>query len=162
MTNNVYQVLDDIKAFLDTGAFTNTVSFGDISDVDLDKQTVFPLAHINISDATITEQTIEFNMNVMAMDIVDDNSLDDFNDDLFLGNDNLQSILNTQLSVMNRLHTELTRGHLRDGLLATDEDLVCEPFKDRFANVLAGWTATIRLVVPNTSSRTNPDGSAAC
>ena len=38
MTNNVYQVLDDIKAFLDTGAFTNTVSFGDISDVDLDKQ----------------------------------------------------------------------------------------------------------------------------
>ena len=162
MTNNVYKVLDDIKAFLITGNFTNTVSFGDISDVNLDKTTIFPLAHINISDATITEQTIEFNMNVMAMDIIDENSLEEFGEDLFLGNDNLQSILNTQLSVMNRLHTELTRGHLRDDLLATEDDLVCEPFKDRFANVLAGWTATLRLVVPNTSSRTNPDGTPYC
>ena len=64
MTNNVYQILDDMKEFLRQGDFTNTVSFGDISEVDLDKTTIFPLAHLNIDNAIITEQTIKFDLNL--------------------------------------------------------------------------------------------------
>jgi hypothetical protein len=159
MTNNVYQILDDMKEFLREGDFTNTVSFGDISDVDLDKTSIFPLAHINISNATINESTVEFDLNIMAMDIIDENNLAVDEHDYFYGNDNLQDVLNTQLSVLQRLHVNLTRGSLKDGLLATEESLSAEPFKDRFVNVLAGWTATIKLVVPNTASRLNPDGT---
>tara|TARA_R110002012_G_scaffold87778_1_gene216867 strand:+ start:833 stop:1318 length:486 start_codon:yes stop_codon:yes gene_type:complete len=160
MTNNVYQILDDMKEFLRQGDFTNTVSFGDISDVDLDKTTIFPLAHINIDNALINESTIEFDLNIMAMDIIDENNLAVDEHDYFYGNDNLQDILNSQLSVLQRLHVNLTRGNLRDSLLATEESLSAQPFKDRFVNVLAGWTATIKLVVPNTSSRLNDDGTS--
>ena len=76
MTNNVYQILDDMKEFLVEGPFTNTVSFGDISDVDLDKNTIFPLTHINIANAVIKDSTIEFDINILAIDILDDNSLE--------------------------------------------------------------------------------------
>lgn len=159
MTNNVYQVLDDMKDFLRSGDFTNTVSFGDIADVDLDKTTIFPLAHMNISNATITPQTIEFNINLMCMDILDENVLAVDEHDYFYGNDNLQSILNTQLAVLNRLYTELSRGSLRDASLVMEDELQAEPFKDRFVNILAGWTSTIRLVVPNTASLQGTDGN---
>lgn len=160
MTNNVYQILDDMKEFLRQGDFTNTVSFGDISDVDLDKTTIFPLAHMNIDNATINESTIEFDLNIMAIDIIDENNLAVDEHDYFYGNDNLQDILNSQLSVLQRLHANLTRGNLRDSLLSTEESLSAQPFKDRFVNVLAGWQCTISLVVPNNTGRgTSADGS---
>jgi len=160
MTNNVYQILDDMKEFLVEGPFTNTVSFGDISDVDLDKQTVFPLTHINIANAVIKESTIEFDINILAIDILDDNSLENDEFDYFYGNTNLQDILNNQLSVLQRLHANLTRGNLRDSLLTTEESLSAEPFKDRFVNVLAGWQTTVSLVVPNNTGR--GDGANGC
>tara|TARA_R110002012_G_scaffold318965_1_gene538287 strand:+ start:844 stop:1332 length:489 start_codon:yes stop_codon:yes gene_type:complete len=160
MTNNVYQILDDMKEFLRQGDFTNTVSFGDISEVDLDKTTIFPLAHLNIDNAIITEQTIKFDLNLLCMDILDENNLAVDEHDYFYGNDNLQDILNNQLSVLQRLHANLTRGALRDSLLTTEEELSANPFKDRFVNVLAGWQSTITLVVPNNTGRgTDADGN---
>ena len=160
MTNNVYQILDDMKAFLIEGSFTNTVSFGDISDVDLDKTTIFPLTHINIANAVIKDSTIEFDINILAIDILDDNSLENDEFDYFYGNTNLQDILNNQLSVLQRLHANLTRGNLRDSLLTTEESLSAEPFKDRFVNVLAGWQTTVSLVVPNNTGR--GEGADGC
>jgi|TARA_R110000787_G_scaffold18775_1_gene57148 hypothetical protein len=164
MTNNVYKILDDIKDFLRAGEFTNTVSFGDIADIDLDKTTIFPLAHINISAARFTESTITFDINLMCMDILDENNLSVDEYDYFYGNDNLQDVLNSQLAVMSRLFTELTRGSLRDELLTIEDDLTAEPFKDRFVNVLAGWTSTIPLVIQNTTSLSgnNSDGTPIC
>jgi len=149
MTNNVYKLLDDVKDFIRSGDFTNTVSFGDITDVDLDKTTIFPLAHMNIENAVINEATIEFNLNILCMDILDENNLQVDEYDYFYGNGNLQDILNNQLSVLQRVHANLSRGSLRDNLLQTDESLTAEPFKDRFANTLAGWSCTLSLVVPN-------------
>lgn len=162
MTNNVYQLLNDMKVFMEDGPFTNTVSFGDLSDVDLDKSTIFPLAHMNIDNAIITPQTIEFDVNLLCMDILDDNSLDGGEFDYFYGNTNLQDILNSQMSVLQRLHAALTRGHLKDDLLTTEEEISCEPFKDRFANVLAGWQSTIKLIVPNPTGRPNGGDIDGC
>jgi len=161
MTNNVYQILDDMKEFLVEGPFTNTVSFGDISDVDLDKNTIFPLTHINIANAVIKDSTIEFDINILAIDILDDNSLENDEFDYFYGNTNLQDILNNQLSVLQRLHANLTRGNLKDSLLTTEESLSAEPFKDRFVNVLAGWQTTVSLVVPNNTGR-GASGADGC
>ena len=163
MTNNVYKLLDDVKDFMRSGDFTNTVSFGDISDVDLDKTTIFPLAHMNIENAIVGEATIEFNLNILVMDILDENNLQVDGYDYFYGNGNLQDILNNQLSVLQRLHANLTRGGLRDELLQTDDELVAEPFKDRFSNVLAGWSTTLSLIVPNEVDKGNGgDGEDGC
>ena len=42
----VYTVLDKIKNILRANGITKTVTFGDITEVDLNKTTIFPLAHI--------------------------------------------------------------------------------------------------------------------
>ena len=161
MTNNFYEIVDKMQEFLLRGPFTNTVTFGDVSDVDLSKKTIFPLAHINIDNVAITGPTVVFTINLLLMDVVDFNNDEEDADDVFFGNDNTQDILNTQLSVLQRLAAELMRGELVDSKLSLlDEELNAQPFKDRFKNVLAGYASTIQFEVPNKSSLTNSNGDS--
>jgi hypothetical protein len=48
-----YQVTTAIKDQLYKDVFVNTVSSGDIFEIDLNKQTIFPLSHIIVNNATI-------------------------------------------------------------------------------------------------------------
>ena len=66
-----YDLTTKIKDILQADENTNTVTFGDITEVDLNKQTIFPLSHIMINNVTDNGQTLSYNISVMAMDIVD-------------------------------------------------------------------------------------------
>ena len=44
----VYDIIDKIKEFLHEHPIVNSVTFGDFKDVDVDKTTIFPLAHFLI------------------------------------------------------------------------------------------------------------------
>lgn len=125
----------------------NTVTTGDITKVDLSKQTIFPLSHIVINQSTIEEQVIRFNISVLSMDVVD-MSKDEVTD-IFRGNDNEQDILNTQLAVLNKLTQVLSRGTLYTDKYQLDGTVSCEPFYDRFENEMAGWAATFDILIPN-------------
>ena len=57
-----FNVIDTLTTALKAEPFTNTVTFGDLDDVDLNKLTIFPLAHIIINTATINEETISMNI----------------------------------------------------------------------------------------------------
>ena len=102
-----YDILDKIKDELRMNPNVFSVTYGDITKVDLDKTTIFPLSHLNISNAIIGEHTISFTLQLLCVDIVDYNK-DSSPDDEFYGNDNMQDILNTQLAVLNKLLTVLT------------------------------------------------------
>ena len=125
----------------------NTVTTGDITKVDLSKQTIFPLSHIVINQSTIEEQVIRFNISVLSMDVVDMNKEEVT--DIFRGNDNEQDILNTQLAVLNKLTQVLGRGTLYTDKYQLDGTVSCEPFYDRFENEMAGWAATFDILIPN-------------
>ena len=105
-----YQITDTLKTNLLLDENVNTVTTGDIFDVDLSKQTIFPLAHIVINSVGIQEQFLLFNVTVMAMDVVDQSK--DEVTDVFRGNNNEQDILNTQLAVVNKLVSVLRGGTL--------------------------------------------------
>lgn len=143
----LYQILETIKDNLLENSNVNTVTTGDISDVNLQKQNMFPLSHIIINNATLGENTIIFSLSIMAMDIVNRNKKE--NDDFFVGNNNLQDILNTQLAVINKLVQELRKGDLYGTLYQLQGDPNCEPFYDRFENEMAGWTATMDIAIYN-------------
>lgn len=143
----LYQILETIKDNLLENSNVNTVTTGDISDVNLQKQNMFPLSHIIINNATLGENTIVFSLSIMAMDIVNRNKKE--NDDFFVGNNNLQDILNTQLAVINKLVQELRKGALYGTLYQLQGDPNCEPFYDRFENEMAGWTATMDIAIYN-------------
>jgi hypothetical protein len=150
--DNFYRLLEQIKNIASNSEFTNMVSFGDITDVDLGKRSNFPLVHILVDNANITEKTIDFTVKILACDIVDQVKKKVSND-VFYGNNNVQDILNSQLYVITLLVNKLKRLDLSDTeFLRVEEDVLVEPFLDRFENELAGWEATITIKTMNNVS----------
>jgi hypothetical protein len=145
-----YNLTKTIKDTLEAHSQVNVVTFGDIFDVDLNKQTIFPLSHIMVNQATIDGQTITINVSVMCMDIVDETKENPKSqNEPFYGITNEQDILNTQLAVINDLTTKLRKGTLYTDLYQLSSVPTCVPFSERFENLLAGWTATFDVILPN-------------
>lgn len=147
MAQGFYNLTDKLKEELIKDPFVNTVTYGNIFEVDLNKQTIFPLSHFIVNNVVDRGQTLLFNISLLCMDLVDE-SKDDITDN-FLGNDNEQDVLNTQLAVANRIGAMLKRGDLYRTKYQLDGDVSLEPFVDRFDNKVAGWTATFNVVIPN-------------
>ena len=145
-----YTILDTIKDKLLDDINVNTVTTGDITDIDLSKQTIFPLSHIIINSVTPQEQVLTFNITVMSMDIVDINK--ENKTDIFTGNNNEHDVLNAQLAVLNRLIVLLRGGTLYRDRYQLDGDPSCEPFYERFENQLAGWACTMDILIENNVS----------
>lgn len=144
--NGYYYLVHRLKTYLDATGFVNSVSIGDIYEVDLKKQTMFPLSHIIVNNATPSEQFLSFNISILFMDIVDDSKSEVT--DLFEGNDNTHDVLNTQCSIGNKLVLDLIRGDLYDEMVQISGTPSLEPFVDRFENKIAGWTLTFDVNIP--------------
>lgn len=145
-----YTILDTIKDKLLDDINVNTVTTGDITEIDLSKQTIFPLSHIIINSVTPQDQVLNFNITIMSMDIVDINK--ENKTDIFIGNNNEHDVLNSQLAVLNRLIVLLRGGTLYRDRYQLDGDPSCEPFYERFENQLAGWACTMNILIENNVS----------
>ena len=142
-----YQLTETIKTELLQDVNINTVTTGDLTDVNLNKQDMFPLGHIIIDNVTDEEQVLRFNITVLACDIVDQSKNPTV--DVFKGNNNVQDILNTQLAVLNRMTQRLRMGTLYTEMYQLDGTPTLEPFYDRFENQLAGWSITMTVLIYN-------------
>ena len=143
-----YDVVDIIRDSLRNSNNINTVTFGDLSEIDLDKTTMFPLAHIFVERVRHEDNILVFDFLVLVADVVD-YSTRATDDDDFYKNDNLHDVLNTQLGTMNELITSLGRSVLYRDKFQLASNPTIEPFKERFKNLLAGWEATISINVKN-------------
>ena len=122
----VYTVIDKLNDKLKANGITNTVTFGDILEVDLDKTTIYPLSHISMGDVVFSDRIITATIQLFCLDIVDkSNTLTD--ESLIYGNDNLQDVLNTQLQVVNDIQQELRRGELFSDKLQLTTDITASP-----------------------------------
>ena len=142
-----YNLTDKLKDTLLAEPFVNTVTFGSLDDIDLNKQTIFPLSHITVNNTTVGTNILTFNVSILSMDIVDISKAE--TTDIFVGNDNEQDVLNTQLGLLTRVINTLQRGDLYTELYQVEGDVSCEPFVDRFENKLAGWAATFDVIIEN-------------
>ena len=132
-----FKIIDTLKAQLLATNLINTVTDGQISDIDLAKQTIFPLAHIIINSATIEGKLQRFSVTILAMDILD-------------GKENYDvepSIMNTMLQLLNRVYEIMTRGDLNPDYIMIDGTPTLEPFTDRFENKLAGWAMSFDVIM---------------
>ncbi len=142
-----YQLTQTIREELFSSPFVNTISIGDISKVNLNKQDIFPLSHLIVNSVSVDEQVLNFNISILACDVVEQTKEETTN--RFTGEDNEQDILNTQLAVLNKVIQVLRMGTLYTDKYQLDTDVNCEPFYDRFENQLAGWTATMDIMIYN-------------
>ena len=150
--NNFYNLIDTIKSTVEASPFNNKVTFGDITDIDTNKLSAFPLSHIIVDSVDINDRTLDFTVTVVCMDVVDVNKNKGFDDD-FYGNDNVQDILNTQLSVITTLIGLLKRLDLNNtNFLRVTQAVNATPFLDRFENELAGWEESMVISTVNNST----------
>lgn len=145
-----YNVTTKIREELEKDEFCKTVTYGDIFSVDLKKQTIFPLTHFMVNNATLNGNIWTFSFSMLCMDLVD--KVKDYAEgdpEYFEGVENEQDVWNTQLAVANRVLEMLRRGDLYDELFQLDGQPSCQPFVDRFENDLAGWTVDFTIMIPN-------------
>tara|TARA_R110000851_G_scaffold119425_3_gene247209 strand:- start:2163 stop:2630 length:468 start_codon:yes stop_codon:yes gene_type:complete len=141
-----YILLETLKNSLLQNSNVKTVTTGDISQIDLSKQTIYPLSHIIVNSATNSGQVMSFNVTVLCMDKVNQlktEQVDPFN------NEAEHTVLNTQLAVSNKLYKDLYSGQLRLNGYQVDEDASIEFFFDRFENILAGVAMTLTVQLNN-------------
>jgi hypothetical protein len=134
----LYRIIKEIKDVLLEEPFVNTVTEGDIFEIDLNKQTMFPLSHIIINQATHQGNVLSFNITVLLMDVI--NQKDD---------SNKVDIWNTQLLLATRVLNRLNRADIADGFWELTGQPTYEPFTERFENDLAGWAVTFDVLVRN-------------
>jgi len=142
-----YEITKVIKDQLETDLFVNTVTIGDIFKVDLNKVTIFPLSHIIINSVSYQGSILNYNISILCMDIVDASK--ELVTDAFVGNDNEQDVLNTQLTVANRFLDVLRRGALAEDYELVNNTASIEFFTERFENKIAGVTVTFDVSIRN-------------
>ena len=138
--NSFYNIIDKIKEVIVAEPFNNEITFGDIADSDLKKQSLFPLSHVMVNNSTINNNYVTFNITIFFMDLVDVSN--EQVTDLYRGNDNRQDILNTQLALATRVIRVLQKSDLYKDKFELINPASCEPFTERFDNMLCGWAVT--------------------
>jgi hypothetical protein len=142
----VYRIIKSLETELLSNPFCNKVTMGTLTEVDLAKNTTFPLSHISLDTVSHKENTLAFQITIYNLDIV--NISKEVNNDIF-GNDNLVYIWTNQLYVINRLV-----GRIKQQTIYSDGwELSGEPQSDfinkEMENMLAGFQTTLTIIVPN-------------
>ena len=147
-----YRVIDTLKSYLEGSVSVNTVTLGSIKDIDFDKQTVYPLTNIDVNNVTYEEHTSTFEIQIFCLDIVDvTKEHQQTLTEPFYGNNNIQDVYNTQLSVVNGLQASLRRGDLfyDDYEIDSLDGVVANQVSYQGVNLLAGWEVTLSINVAN-------------
>ena len=128
----IYKILQRIEGVINTEPIAKTVTNGDLFEVDLNKKTLFPLAHIILNNATHQNSVISFNFSILFMDLEDE--------------DDRTDVLNTQFMLAIRVMEKLSRAESGIELIGNP---TFDPFHERFENNLAGWAVTFDINVQN-------------
>lgn len=148
---SIYRVIETIKEELNSNPFCNKVTLGELTEIDLAKMTMFPLANITLDSVTHKENSLSFQVTITNVDIVDI-SKDIPADDIY-GNDNLVYIWTNQLYVINRLVARLRESSINDYIWELDNDPQSDFINKEMENMLAGFQTTINLTLPNDISK---------
>ena len=127
----------------------NSFTFGDIFEVDLSNEVDFAKAHLIEQPATINNRDFVFTFDLLVMDLV---AADGSNE---------TDVLNNTFLIMADIYREFKNGLGRNTPIidsrsyAINDSVTCEPFTDRFENLLAGWKGTISITVPSHNNACN-------
>ena len=137
-------VINTLKCLGDQHLEIKSTTTGDITDIDLEKNTLFPLYHINPVSVDVSMSQKTFNFQLFVMDIVDADG------------DAEQTVLSDTLQIITDLIAILKHGEILYGYDAShgeeeryfvDDDFSIEPFTERFDNAVTGWIVDVGIIV---------------
>lgn len=135
-----YNLIDTLTTALLEDENVNTCTNGGIDEVDLKKQTIFPLSHFIINGFNYENGIYTFRVSVLCMDIVSDDKS---------GGSNEEDALNSQLAVITKLMERLSGGDLYQSMFQLIGITSADKFVERFENNLAGWGIDLEIQTPN-------------
>jgi|TARA_R110001583_G_scaffold47753_1_gene149508 hypothetical protein len=159
IANKTYNnVIDTLKQLGIEHDQITTTTTGDIYDIDLSKNTLFPLFHINPVNVSTSPSELTYNFQLFVMDLV--SQKDNWTAANLLSATNLsneQEVLSQTLQIcvdiigMMRHSKWQAAGALDidDIVYFTEGEFTIEPFTERFDNLLTGWAFSIGIVVQN-------------
>jgi hypothetical protein len=130
----IYNAIDKIKSYLADNDLITTITEGDIFEVDLNKQTLFPLAHVIMGNATRSSNVWQLDFNILFIDILDDTK------------SNKVDAWNKMFQAQARVCELLER---TDNTFVLTGNPTAEPFTERFENDLAGWSLSFSVLFAN-------------
>lgn len=130
-----YEVVDTIEDQLSDNQFVNTVTYGDIFDVALDKATIYPLSHFIVNSVQHLGPILRMNISLLSMGLHTQ--------------ENEHHVLNEQLSVITKLMEKLSRGDLYEDKYQLNGQPTATPFRHRFEFDLVGWEITFDVDCKN-------------
>jgi hypothetical protein len=137
-------VVDTLKCLGEQHLEIQTTTTGDIWDIDLEKNTMFPLYHINPANVEVNMSQKTFNFQIFVMDLVEPDI------------SNEQYVLSDTLQICTDIIALLKHGEILYGYDASigeeeryfvDDDFTCEPFTERFDNSVTGWVMEVGIIV---------------
>ena len=143
---NYNNTIDTLKQLGTNHYQIKTVTTGDIFEIDLEKNTLYPLMHINPINAVAQNNQMTLSFQVFVMDIV------------FPDESNEQEVLSDCLSICNDLIGTLKNGESlylsnasqgESPAYFTEGDVTIEPFTERFDNSVSGWVFTLPIIIEN-------------
>ena len=147
---SIYRVIDTIKKELDSNPFCNNVTVGTLTEIDLQKMTIFPLGHIVLESVTHNDLTLSFQVTIYNLDIVDI-SKEEANG--VYGNDDMIYIWTNQLFVINRLISRFKETLFYGEGIEISNVPSSDFISKELENMLAGVQTTLNIVVPNDISK---------
>ena len=156
INNKTYQnVIDVIAELGDKHQQISTVTTGDIYDIDLEKNTKYPLMHINPTSVQANESSLRFNFQIFIMDLV--SIKDDWTTSTAVNKTNEKEVLSDCLSnsvdIIGMLRHSKYQSQAMDDInvpiyfSSVGETL--EPFTERFDNDVTGWVFSISVDAEN-------------
>jgi len=141
----------------------STISIGDLYDVDLEKETKFPLLHINPLNVTTGDSQLNMNFQIFIMDMVSEKSNWQTQQHSLLTKlvntkNNEQEVFNNTLNICTDI-IAMFRHSLQQSLQGVDDinaplyftegQFTIEPFQERFDNMCCGWVFQIGITTMN-------------
>ena len=140
--NNVIETLKN----LGTNHFQiATTTVGDIFDIDLEKNTKYPLMHLNPVNVTTRRTELVYNFQVFIMDLVEP----DASNEQAVYSEVLQICIDIIAILSNSKFQAQLSLDINAPVYFAEGDFTLEPFKERFDQSVTGWVFNLGITVQN-------------
>jgi len=121
-----------------------TVTTGDLWEVNLEANNLWPLMHVITNNANVSLSEQKFNFRVLIMDLVEP----DLSNEDEVMNDTYQTMIDL-IALLK--HGEILYGYNfslgEEQRYFVDDDFLIEPFTERFSSNVSGWVCDISIIV---------------
>ena len=147
-----YQVTERLYDLFKEKGF-NTITLDDEQDIDLKRQSIYPLAHIVPTTSSFNEKTNTFSFLLIVLDVTDFSKKNRNDQNLaFYGIDNRQDILHELFEKLRCVCEEFARGDSYSDKMQLTFPTSAEPIIEDLENVLTGWSILVNIEVPKNPS----------